>query len=135
MAFSITWHIPDRILLLTYHGDIDIDQIFSANQQGCEKLESVENKKHRIHIVIDMLTIRHLPVRLPSGWGMIPGSKHAKIGKVVLISKNYVARFLGGEFAKINHLAFRAVNTREEAFSLLQSTDSTLDFSANSLHE
>ena len=55
MTYTLSWHIPERVLYLTLDGQPALSELQSINREVMEILDQSESK---IHLVLDVLNLR-----------------------------------------------------------------------------
>lgn len=126
MPTSIYWLLPERVAYLQVTGALTIAEI-EASHQFHVKLMDATTHDHPLHFIFDT----HLMDKGPSNMFEVRRVnqafvKHPKVGWVVALEGNPVARFLSSVVAQMGRTPMKSVATWEDALAFLAYIDTTL---------
>jgi hypothetical protein len=125
MAVTLTWYIPEQILLAVYSGDVTRDDIAYQYQEGIKMCHLVETPL--VHMIVDTADVTSFPKSISDYKGTF-GDKARNAGWVVLVGDNKIARLLTTIVTNLMKLRFAYVNTAEEAIFYISERDKSFSY-------
>jgi hypothetical protein len=125
MAVTVTWYIPERILLAIYRGDVTPEDIAYQYQEGIKMCHSVETPL--VHMIVDTADVKSFPKSISDYKGTF-GEKARNAGWVVLVGDNKIARLLTTIVTNLMKLRFAYVTTLEEAIFYISERDKSFSY-------
>lgn len=123
MAYTMEWHIPKRVLLVTYYDEITIDDLSRVNAEFSQYIAEGEAP---IHLVTYLQTAKY-PTSLKTMRDVLSMLKHSEWGWFLVVGiEDSLAQFLVQLVGNVFKLQTRVVASLEEADIALQKLDITL---------
>ena len=125
MPYKTEWYVEKRIILTSYTGIINVEDI---RGQIDETHALIEQGTPLIHSIIDLSQIEKWPpLNVVNEFrAMNIESVRERIGWSIIVANNVVLKFGSALFAPIFNLRQRIFSTLEEALAFLQENDPTL---------
>lgn len=116
MPISISWYIPDHIVMMAVVGDITMLELTEAYD---EALAMVEAGGDIVHTFIDFQNAGDMPRDINQIRSLL-NRKSAKSGWSIVVGDNKIVRFIATVITNLLHIHFAYVNTMEEAVEFLR---------------
>ena len=126
MTYTFSWEVPDRV------GYFDLGEIYSLEDASRLKVQMLEMLGHSVmplHIMIDICTLKHFPMRMNSEtWALAEWLRYPNLGWLIIINKgtNPMANFMVSAVGKAIGVKTRFVKSREEAHDIIFRMDLSL---------
>jgi hypothetical protein len=122
MAFSMSWHIPERIMLLKVTGQVTTDDVKQINQLV---IDSHSSHHYMVHQIIDITEMTK-----PPGFGALRQHTHVtdvNDGYVVIVGHmNRMVEFIMVSVTQLKNIRLIVVDTLDEAIAELVALDPSL---------
>lgn len=127
MNAHIDWYIDQRVLYVKRPEIITLDILTEDSQKIIKLLDSAELP---VHIINDTLAVKHMPKNLSSIKRSVPFLNHPRLGWFITLSDNILINFFGSVLPQTRFVnqRFRVIRQLEEALTLLNYQDSTIDW-------
>lgn len=122
MPPSLSWLIPDRVILLNMLDTTTAEELLASDRQLTQMMD---DGTPPLHVVMDLTHARALPSLLTTH--QIHFATHPGLGRGIVCGQaNPVVRSIIQVGGRLLGLHMRVVNTRDEALAYLRQIDATL---------
>lgn len=123
MSHKTEWFLENRIVLITYNGDLDKEELSRLNGE----LETfLEQGKRPLHLISDNRNMGKAELNLEMIRDAFSVMKKDGWGWVIVIGLNPLIRFFAEIFATQFKLHVKSAHTVEEAYEMLKKLDISL---------
>jgi hypothetical protein len=134
MPYQFIEVIPQRVIMIKLIGAVSEEDIIEFNKSLVNAVTSVEDGQ-QIYVILDSLEVQSFPVKFNT---LFPESskiliRNPKIGRSVVLINNQLFGYFVSVISKMMSLELHQKNTIEEALTLLQQLDPTLNFDSYSI--
>ena len=119
MSVDVRWGVENQVIQCTMWGDVTIEELREAIQQGAAMFEA--SPYEAIHDVIIAHSLRSYP-SLPQLLELRGFFRHPKFGWAVLISDDKIVNFFTTVIAAVNN-RFRSFTALEQGLTFLEDRD------------
>jgi hypothetical protein len=123
MGYTIGWHIPDRVVLITFIGTLTLNDI---DRMNLDTMALVGQGAPPVHVVSDLLGMDRYPTSIKEISKFIRNDMKARLGWTIVITRNKLVRFMSGVIIQLTGTRLRFFDTREEALAFLYENDVSL---------
>jgi hypothetical protein len=123
MPYTIGWHIPDRVVLITFEGTMTLDDIDHMN---LDTMALVGQGVPPIHVVSDLLAMERYPTSIQEISKFIRNDMKARLGWTIVITRNKLVRFMSAIIIQLTGARLRFFDTLDDALIFLHDNDVTL---------
>ncbi len=124
MAHELSWVVSRRILLIDLENEVPMDEMVRLIDETHTYVNAGQSP---VHILIDATKLQNRPVNFQEITTISKSMPNMATGWWVLINPGKMIWFTASILSKLLHVKLKSVHNREEALTVLQHVDLTLD--------
>ncbi|MBC7813177.1 MAG: hypothetical protein H7175_18610 [Burkholderiales bacterium] len=123
MPAEITWQQQGRVVYQRYSGILTLDEL---RQGSILVAQHINAGTPPVHVITDARELKKYPASLEQIKNSLSQANRGALGWTVLISTNYIQRFIATTTSRLARAQFQAVSSLDEALLFLNNVDASL---------
>lgn len=123
MAYSVSWHVHSRILLLKLEGELTSQESEEISNINVQRFDAGIEP---VHLIIDISALTKFPTDIRQTSSLARYLRHKKLGWVVVVGTNTMINFLSSLLSQLTGFDYAKRDTIKDAVAFLEKQDDTL---------